>query len=56
MKEIRFSVTELMIMEMDNQVNIRQLESKDGIYSDKHVDILVKFMQYFAQRGIVKSE
>ena len=56
MHEIGFQVKAPMSMLMENQDDIRQLETEGSMSCVKHVDVRMKFICDYARKDIVKSK
>ena len=56
MRKIGFQVKAPMSMLMENQDDIRQLETEGSMSSVKHVDVRMKFICDYARKDIVKPK
>ncbi|KAE9349397.1 hypothetical protein PF008_g6913 [Phytophthora fragariae] len=54
--ELGVVVHEPILMHVDNQAAIKQLEGEDSPGKAKHIDVRVKFVKDFVQKGVIVVE
>ncbi|KAE9036156.1 hypothetical protein PR001_g8973 [Phytophthora rubi] len=54
--ELGVVVHEPILMHVDNQAAIKQLEGEDSSGKAKHIDVRVKFVKDFVQKGVIVVE
>ena len=56
LSKIRMTPESPMLMHVENQTVIRQIEGEVSSLKAKHIGVRVKFVCYFARRGIVRAQ